>query len=278
VTGCIRNEENKLLALEMRKKVKTLIALGSCAAFGGIPSLANLSTTPDLLAKVYRDSKSTVAADPPTREIPALLDRVYAVTEVVKPDLVIPGCPPEPSMIAQALLALLEGKPFKLPDKSVCDECPTRREKKAVSALKRPLEPVEFRPLNETQCFMELGFLCLGPATRAGSLWRPWRAALHPVVHAVPRLLWPPARHRQPDGGHAVGAVLDWPRSEADSGSGGHVQPLRGRTGPAPAGAQAIKEQASWRRPSSFNPCRGSKGTAKSPSSSTSRATSPTRW
>ena len=114
LTGCVRNEENKRLAEEMRQKVKTLIALGSCASFGGIPALANLTTTPELLEKVYHGSKSTEPADAPSREIPALLDRAYAVTEVVKPDVVIPGCPPEPGMIADALLSLLEGRPFKL--------------------------------------------------------------------------------------------------------------------------------------------------------------------
>ncbi len=168
LTGCIRNEENKKLALEMRRKVKTLISLGSCASFGGIPALANLSTLPELVDKVYRGSKTTPPATPPVQEIPPLLDRAYAVAEVVKPDLFIPGCPPEPSMIAEAVLSLLEGRPFKLPDKSVCDDCPLKREKKAVSTLKRPLESLATGPLSETRCFMEQGFLCLGPATRTG--------------------------------------------------------------------------------------------------------------
>ena len=168
ITGCVRSQEHKELAQEMRKQCKTLVALGSCASFGGIPSLANMGTTSDLLDKVYRGSKSTPAAEPPSKEIPPLLDRTYALSEVVKPDLFIPGCPPESSMIAEALTALLEGKPFKLPEKSVCDECPTKREKKALTKIKRPLEPIPFAPLAETRCFMEQGFLCLGPATRAG--------------------------------------------------------------------------------------------------------------
>ena len=168
ITGSIRNEEHVHLAKEMREKCKVLIALGSCSAFGGIPALANLTTTGELVTKVYRGSKSTPAADPPSRDIPPLLDRVYSLAEVVKPDVVIPGCPPEPTMIAEALVALLEGKPFALPQKSVCDDCPTKREKKAVTALKRPLEPIPFEPLAETRCFMEQGFLCLGPNTRGG--------------------------------------------------------------------------------------------------------------
>ncbi len=79
-----------------------------------------------------------------------------------------PQPPAQGSEPPQGLLCLLEGRPFKLPEKSVCDECPTKREKKAVASVKRPLEPIATGPLSETRCFMEQGFLCLGPATRAG--------------------------------------------------------------------------------------------------------------
>lgn len=41
ITGGIRNEENRHLAEEMRRKVNTLIAMGSCACYGGVPALAN---------------------------------------------------------------------------------------------------------------------------------------------------------------------------------------------------------------------------------------------
>ncbi len=171
ISGGIRNEENKHLAQEMRKKCKTLIAMGSCACYGGIPALANLLTTDDIYEKVYRGSITTDSAATPKEDIPALTDRVYAVNEVVPVDLMLPGCPTPADMVADALTALLEGKPFTLPTKSVCDECPTIREKKAVTTLTRPLERPEFavgKPLNEMRCLMEQGFLCQGPATRAG--------------------------------------------------------------------------------------------------------------
>lgn len=171
IAGGIRNEEHKKLALEMRKKCKVLIALGSCACFGGIPALANQYITAEVLEKVYRDSVSTESNGLPREEIPALTDRVYAVSEVVKVDMSLPGCPTTPDMVAGALTALLEGKPYTVSGKSVCDECPTRREKKAVSTLKRRLEGPDFvpgKPLSEMRCLMEQGFLCLGPATRGG--------------------------------------------------------------------------------------------------------------
>jgi F420-non-reducing hydrogenase small subunit len=171
ITGGIRTEEHKKLAQEMRKKTKTLIALGSCACFGGIPALANQYITQEILEKVYRDSVSTEANGLPNEQIPPLTDRVYALHEIVKVDVALPGCPTTPEMVAGALLSLLEGKPFAISGKSVCDECPTKREKKAVTTLKRRLEPPSFtpgKPLAEMRCLMEQGFLCLGPATRGG--------------------------------------------------------------------------------------------------------------
>ncbi len=172
ISGGIRSEEHKKLALEMRNKCKFLISLGSCACFGGIPALANQYSREDLLEKVYRDSVSTESNGLPHEQIPELTDRVYALHEVVKVNASLPGCTTTPEMVAGALVALLEGKPVPaLQSKSVCDECPTKREKKAVSTLKRHLDPPEFKigaPLSEMRCLMEQGILCLGPATRAG--------------------------------------------------------------------------------------------------------------
>ena len=172
ISGGIRSEEHKKLAQEMRKKCKILISLGSCACFGGIPALANQFSKEELLEKVYRDSVTTEKNGLPHEQIPELTDRVYALHEVVKVDAYLPGCPTTPEMVAGALVALVEGKPLPvLPSKSVCDECPTKREKKAVSTLKRRYEAPDFKPgapLSEMRCLMEQGILCLGPATRAG--------------------------------------------------------------------------------------------------------------
>lgn len=172
VSGGVRNEKEKHVLEEMRKKTNTLISLGSCACFGGIPAMANMYPLDDLYEKVYRDSVTTDSADTPTENLPPLLDRVYALDEMVTVDANIPGCPPNPTMIADALTALLEGKPFELPERSVCDDCPVRREKKAGGGeIKRPLDTPQFaqgEPWENTRCLMEQGILCLGPVTRSG--------------------------------------------------------------------------------------------------------------
>jgi F420-non-reducing hydrogenase small subunit len=170
ITGGVRNEENKKLAELMRSRVNTLIAMGSCASFGGIPALANQYEISEIYDRVYRGNSTTDSGETPQGDVPALLDRVYALHEVVKVDLNLPGCPTTPDMFVGALMHLLKGTPFAVAEKSVCDSCPTIREKKAVGTLKRPLEPIEGagEPLNNVRCLMEQGFLCLGPATRAG--------------------------------------------------------------------------------------------------------------
>jgi F420-non-reducing hydrogenase small subunit len=164
ITGGVRTEEQKEIAKVVRDKCKTVIAYGSCAAFGGVPALANMYTRDEIFNKVYKTTRSTVPGEFPTVELPPWTDRVYAVDEVVKVDVTIPGCAPSPDLFADALTSLLTGKPFKLEEKSVCEDCPLIREKKAISTIKRPLESAP----SETRCLLEQGFLCLGPATRTG--------------------------------------------------------------------------------------------------------------
>lgn len=171
ISGGVRNDKEKHVAEEMRKKCKKLIALGTCACYGGIPALANMWPKADMLEKVYRGSPTTEKSADPAENLPALTDRVMAVDEVVKVDMMIPGCPTSPDWVVEALSAAIEGKPWALPDRSVCDVCPTKREKKGGGALKRPLEPAAFdptAPLDAMRCLMEQGFLCLGPVTKAG--------------------------------------------------------------------------------------------------------------
>jgi F420-non-reducing hydrogenase small subunit len=172
ISGGVRTEKEKKVAELMRKQCKTLIALGSCACYGGIPALANMFPLEALYEKVYRGSKTTDPAETPNENLPPLLEKVLAVDEVVTVDVYIPGCPTNPDLVVKAITCLLEGKEFKMEERSVCDECPVKREKKAAGGeIKRTLDSMEFdqsQPWENTRCFMEQGYLCLGPVTLAG--------------------------------------------------------------------------------------------------------------
>jgi F420-non-reducing hydrogenase small subunit len=164
ITGGIRDEEQKHLAKIMRDKCGTIIAMGACATQGGIPSLNNMYDMNDMRETVFRHMKSTEPNGIPGEQIPAPLERVYAVDEVIKVDLKIPGCPPASWHIVEALSALLEGKTWKLPEKSECEYCPRERKMKADISLKRNLEPIP----DTQRCMLETGYLCLGPVTLGG--------------------------------------------------------------------------------------------------------------
>lgn len=178
VSGSVKNTEHLEVLEKMRESCDILIALGTCATDGGIPAMINMYGNEDLLDYSYKKSPTTdtqhgTLPDPDNYHIPHLLDECTALDEHVKVDIKIPGCPPHPDWIAAGILALLEGKTeFKMPERSVCDVCPTKRErKKAEGDLRRMLETPDFDPekgCDEMRCLLEQGFMCLGPVTKAG--------------------------------------------------------------------------------------------------------------
>ncbi len=172
VTGGVSNYEHIEVLEEMRKKCKVLIALGTCATHGGIPALMNGQDRRQSWEEIYQTISTDPGADVPDVEVPAPLDRVYACDEKVKIDMQLPGCPPDPALIAEVIFSLLEERDPVLPGKSVCDTCPTRREGKGeVKEVKRCITNARFKPgapIDEMRCLLEQGYLCMGPVTAAG--------------------------------------------------------------------------------------------------------------
>ncbi len=173
ISGGIRNQEHLEVAEEMRRKCKTLIALGTCATHGGIPAMTNAYTTDEVLQRYYSTETTDPAAAFPSQGIPPLLDACYAVDEKIKVDIYLPGCPPHPDHIFGALVALVEGRAPVLPGKSVCDTCPTvRKGKGELKTMRRFLQNPAYgapgEPLDRMRCLLEQGYLCMGPVTRAG--------------------------------------------------------------------------------------------------------------
>jgi F420-non-reducing hydrogenase small subunit len=174
ISGGVRNTEHEHVLKEIRNKVKFLIALGSCAAHGGVPAQANMWKEEEVFDKVFRHCVSTEPSpDPADPNVPKWTPMCKALDEVVKVDITIPGCAPHPDWIADALTALLEGKTaWSLPERSVCDTCPVIREQKSGGGpVKRWITNMEFNPeegLEKMRCINEQGFLCMGPVTLAG--------------------------------------------------------------------------------------------------------------
>jgi len=173
LSGGIRNEEHLEVAREMRQKCKAIIALGTCATHGGIPSLVNSYANEDMLARYYGTESTDPVDAYPSEGVPPLLDGCYALDEKIDVDIYLPGCPPHPDQVFNALTAFLEGRMPELPGKSVCDACPTNREGKGrIKQLRRFLQAPQYgspdEPLDKMRCLLEQGILCMGPVTRAG--------------------------------------------------------------------------------------------------------------
>lgn len=173
ISGGIRNEEHLEVAGEMRKKCNIIIALGTCATHGGIPALCNSYTTDEIFQRYYSTESTDKPDKFPSESIPSMLDACYALDEKIKVDIYLPGCPPHSDHIFKALTALVEGTPPVLPDKSVCDTCPTLRKGKGeLKQMRRFLQPPQYglpdEPLDKMRCLLEQGLLCMGPVTRAG--------------------------------------------------------------------------------------------------------------
>jgi F420-non-reducing hydrogenase small subunit len=173
ITGGIRTQEHLEVAEAMRKSCDVIIALGTCATHGGIPALINLHDNQALMERYYRTSETTDPHPTPADQVlPPILDRTYSLDEKIKVDISLQGCPPHPDLIAEAILALLEGRAPNLPVKSVCDTCPTIREGKGkLKEMQRFTHNAHYdpaKPISEMHCLLEQGFQCMGPVTRGG--------------------------------------------------------------------------------------------------------------
>jgi F420-non-reducing hydrogenase small subunit len=162
------------------------VAFGACAAFGGIPGLANLHSRTEILDCACAQTRSTdnpddirplptSEVDGHTLELPELHHTVKALSHVVDVDVVVPGCPPPMDRVVQVLdLVIDAARTGALPasgtvlaeDKALCDTCP-RVDTRSGSRM-----PEVWRPhlvdADPDTCFLEQGIVCLGLATRGG--------------------------------------------------------------------------------------------------------------
>jgi len=178
--GSIRTEEQEYIAKLLRKKSKVMVAFGSCAVNGGIPGLANIANRNEVFNVAYLVNPSTsnpkkitpktsVKVKEGTLTLPEFYDTVKTLNQTVDVDYYLPGCPPRPDRIMDAVGAIVANKlPPKGsiigPLKSVCDECRFEKSEKKIKEIKRVYEVDKI----EDKCLLEQGIICLGPATRGG--------------------------------------------------------------------------------------------------------------
>lgn len=137
VEGSVSTEKEKEEVLDIRKRAKTVVAIGICACFGGIQSaFLDPNEWKENLKKVYGDIEMTNTKPLQSKPIDAY----------IKVDYYLPGCPIGQEQFLSTFNRVIRGNPPELYRFPVCVEC----------------------KWNENDCLLNKDIPCLGPVTRAG--------------------------------------------------------------------------------------------------------------
>jgi NAD-reducing hydrogenase small subunit len=109
VEGAVSSEEDLHKIRYIRGRTKILASFGDCAVTGNVPAMRNLFPVEEVTTRAYFDTAS-FNQQVPTEIVPTLLPRVRPVHQVVRSDLIIPGCPPSASLIRAVVEKLLAGE------------------------------------------------------------------------------------------------------------------------------------------------------------------------
>ncbi len=139
VEGSVTRKDEVERLRAIRQNARVLVALGSCACFGGVNQLKNRFELDWVKREVYGNwPVDTAKAEPLENFVPV--------------DLRIYGCPVRKEEVEKIVTSLVIGKEVHHPRYPVCMECKA----------------------NENVCLYDLGEPCLGPITRAGcDAWCP---------------------------------------------------------------------------------------------------------
>ena len=136
IEGSITTPDDARRILELREQSRYLVTIGACATSGGIQALRNWSDIEQYIHEVY-----------PSPEFISTLSTSTPISEHVRIDFEIWGCPVDKAQLLAVVRSLLSGAKPVLPGHSVCMECKRRGNVCVVVARGEP---------------------CLGPVTHTG--------------------------------------------------------------------------------------------------------------
>jgi sulfhydrogenase subunit delta len=136
VEGSVSTPELEEQIKEIREQSAVLITIGACATSGGVQALRNLADTDEFVRAVY-----------PTPAYVKTLEDSHPISDFVKVDLELTGCPVDRGQLLGAIASLLAGAVPRVSTVPVCIECKRRGYACVVVTKGEP---------------------CLGPVTRTG--------------------------------------------------------------------------------------------------------------
>jgi F420-non-reducing hydrogenase small subunit len=157
VEGTVGNGDHFKRAREARARAQQLVALGTCACFGGVQGLGDRYTEEGLMRRRFGKGASF-------EDSPQAVKRLLPLDSYIGVDAYLPGCPPPIALLKSFLELTLSGALPSRDGATVCAEC-------NVASLPLP-QPGPRRISAEEaipgKCLLEQGFLCMGPLTRDG--------------------------------------------------------------------------------------------------------------
>jgi NAD-reducing hydrogenase small subunit len=114
IEGAVCNEEHVHLAQIIRARTKAVVAFGDCAVTGNVTAIRNQlgsGNADNVLQRAYveaADLNKGIPKEPGL--VPALLERVSPLHEVIAVDYFLPGCPPSAGRIKLFLEQVLAGQ------------------------------------------------------------------------------------------------------------------------------------------------------------------------
>jgi coenzyme F420-reducing hydrogenase gamma subunit len=136
VEGSITTPEDARRIKQVRRLSKQVWTIGACATAGGIQALRNFADVKDYIPLVYAHPEyiHTLATSTP-------------ISEHIKVDFELRGCPINKLQLLEMIKALLQGRTLRVSAESVCVACKIR---------------------GNTCVLVADGTPCLGPVTHAG--------------------------------------------------------------------------------------------------------------
>lgn len=135
IEGSCTRESDEARLKTIRKNAKIVVALGSCAAIGGINCLGNYQNESLVKKYVYGDKGNWFETYP-----------ARAIDKVIPVDFYIPQCPINKKEFLYVMKCLLTGQKPEICNNPVCVEC----------------------KMAGNICTFEKGEFCVGPTTRGG--------------------------------------------------------------------------------------------------------------
>lgn len=112
IEGGVCNAHNVHVLREFRRHCRLLVAVGECAATGGVPAMRNAYSLRACLEESFiRGIGIEDAHIPEDPELPLLLEKVHPIHEIVHIDYTLPGCPPSADVFWSFFSDLIAGRP-----------------------------------------------------------------------------------------------------------------------------------------------------------------------